>query len=198
MIEARGLGWAHPDTPDRPVLAGLTFTIGPGLTLVRGGEGRGKTTLLRLLAGDLAPGAGALVRRPGRALRPSPADPACDPQRARDWLLDQDLPALQADPAAADPLLAALGLVEHIDKPMFMLSTGSRRKVGLLAAALAGAPLTLLDQPFAALDARSCRVVAELLADAAASSTRAWVIADHGRSHWLDDIALAGVIDLGD
>ncbi len=195
MIEARTLGWSHPDVPSRPVLADLGFTLRPGLTLVRGGEGRGKTTLLRLLAGELTPGSGTLVRPAGRAFLPQPSDPACDAQVARDWLAAQ---LDGVDVARAVPLVEAFGLAPHIDKPMFMLSTGSRRKVGLVAAALAGARLTLLDQPYAALDARSCRLVTELLAEAAASSERCWVVADHERPSWLDGIELAGVVDLGD
>jgi len=43
----------------------------------------------------------------------------------------------------------------------------------------AQAPVTLLDQPFAALDGPSVRCVRELLQEAAEHSTRAWVVADH-------------------
>ena len=42
-----------------------------------------------------------------------------------------------------------------------------------------GLPVTLLDQPFAALDGPSVRCVRELLEDAANHTTRAWVVADH-------------------
>ncbi|RZS58593.1 ABC transporter ATP-binding protein [Sphaerotilus mobilis] len=195
MIQARALGWAHPDAPSRPVFSGLGFTLRPGLTLVRGGEGRGKTTLLRLLAGELQPSTGTLVRPAGRVCLPQPSDQACDAQVARDWLAAQ---LAGVDLRQAAPLIDAFGLAPHIDKPMFMLSTGSRRKVGLVAAALAGAPLTLLDQPYAALDARSCRIVSELLAEAAESRERCWVVADHERPSWLEGVALAGLVDLGD
>ena len=41
------------------------------------------------------------------------------------------------------------------------------------------APLTLLDMPFAALDAPSRGVVRELLAEAAQHAHRAWVVADY-------------------
>ena len=42
-----------------------------------------------------------------------------------------------------------------------------------------GAPLTLIDQPFAALDAPSTRLLRELLKDASEQPSRAFVIADH-------------------
>ncbi|MGY0193681.1 ABC transporter ATP-binding protein [Leptothrix sp. BB-4] len=178
---------------------GLCFRLMPGLTLLRGGEGRGKTTLLRLLAGELAPFAGALVGRPARACFPQPSDPASDEQVARAWLVAR-LAEQGSDvsPQAIEALAERLGLTPHLDKPKYMLSTGSRRKLGIAVAALAGAPLTLLDQPFAALDARSCRLVADLLAEASGRTDRCWVIADHERPHWLDGVKLAGVVELGE
>jgi ABC-type transporter Mla maintaining outer membrane lipid asymmetry ATPase subunit MlaF len=39
---------------ERELFSDWSTAIPPGVTLVRGGEGRGKTTLLRLLAGDLS------------------------------------------------------------------------------------------------------------------------------------------------
>lgn len=199
MIEARQLRWCHPEAIDRPVIDALDFRLHAGLTLVRGGEGRGKTTLLRLLAGQAVPTAGTLIGRPLRCCHPQPADPACDDQVARHWLAQRLAEQGSTAPQEAiDHLLDALALMPHIDKPMFMLSTGSRRKLGSVVGAFAGAPLTLLDQPFAALDARSCRVVADLLAEASELTDRCWVIADHERPHWLDGVRLAGVVDLGD
>lgn len=183
-----------------PVLHGLTFDISPGLSLVRGGEGRGKTSLLRLLAGQLAPTAGQLQGLPGTAgvSLEQPQDAAFDAVVADAWLAQRQAgcPGWQA--ALAADLATALGLDEHRHKPLFMLSTGSRRKLGLVAAAASGAALTLLDTPFAALDGRSCRVLAELLADAADDTQRAWVLADHSVPDRLAGVRWATVVDLGD
>jgi len=60
-----------------------------------------------------------------------------------------------------------------------MLSAGSRRKVLLAAAFASGAALTLLDMPFAALDASACRTLREVLADCADHPRRAFVVADY-------------------
>lgn len=195
LLEARGLGFAHPGTD---VLRGLSFRVGPGLTIVRGGDGRGKTTLLRLLAGVLAPTAGAIERHAASVFHEQPADAAHDQVVAKAWLDAQRARHAGWNDELVSALAESFALVPHLGKPLFMLSAGSRRKVGLVAAAASGAPLTLLDTPFAALDAASARVLADVLAEAAEDTARAWVVADHGIPAALADVPLAGVIDLGD
>jgi len=54
-----------------------------------------------------------------------------------------------------------------------------RRKLRLAAALASGAALTLLDDPFAALDKRSGRQVMELLVDCADATHRVFVAAMH-------------------
>jgi ABC-type transport system involved in cytochrome c biogenesis ATPase subunit len=189
------LSFAHPD---RALFTGLSFSLAPGLTLLQGGDGRGKTTLLRLLAGALAPQAGAIHRGDAAVYFESPADPAHDDVVARAWLAARRGLFPAWDAAMEAELIGRFNLSEHIDKPMFMLSTGSRRKVGLVAAAASQAALTLLDLPFAALDAHAGRVLASLLTEAAASTQRAWVMADYACPASLADLPLAGRIDLGD
>jgi len=195
LLEARGLGFAHPGTD---VLRGLSFRVGPGLTIVRGGDGRGKTTLLRLLAGVLAPTAGAIERHAASVFHEQPADAAHDQVVAKAWLDAQRARHAGWNDELVSALAESFVLVPHLGKPLFMLSAGSRRKVGLVAAAASGAPLTLLDTPFAALDAASARVLADVLAEAAEDTARAWVVADHEIPAVLQGVALAGVIDLGD
>lgn len=195
-LDAEHLAFTHAGPP---VFAGLSFSIGPGLTLVRGGDGRGKSTLLRLLAGTLAPTAGQLRRTAASVFLEQPEDTVHDAVVARDWLVARraGYPGWQG--ARAEALVADFGLAEHLDKPLFMLSTGSRRKVGLVAAAASGAALTLLDLPFAALDAASRRVLAAVLAEAAtAADGRAWVVADYAQPEALAEVRWAGVVDLGD
>lgn len=158
--------------------------------MVRGEEGSGKTTLLRLLAGEWTPQAGS-VHVPGLAAKPTDAawaQQVCwfDPRStAHDEVVVHELLTRQAarHPAHAPDLLAdlidAFALAPHLHKPMHMLSTGSQRKVWLSLSFAAQAPVTLLDQPFAALDGPSVRCVRELLQEAAEHGTRAWVVADH-------------------
>lgn len=195
LLDAQDLHFAPAGAPlfDR-----LSFQLRPGLTLVRGGERCGKSTLLRIIAGTQAVDAGRLQRAARSCFHEQPADASHDPVVAADWLAARQAACADWDAAVAAALVEAFGLAEHLGKPMFMLSTGSRRKVGLVAAAASGAELTLLDTPFAALDAASCRVLAELLAEAAEDRRRAWVLADYELNPRLEGIALAALIDLGD
>jgi len=179
-------------------LTALTFSIGPGLSFVRGGDGRGKTTLLRLLAGQLEPDSGELRRAAATTCFQDPAAPVHDPVIASAWLdgLRPSLPDWNAD--VLGDLIDGFGLAAHLHKPMFMLSTGSRRKLGLVGAAAGRAQLTLLDTPYAALDAASCRFLTHLLAEAATHTQRAWVVADFERPAGLRTLPLSALIDLGD
>ncbi|HLO92775.1 MAG TPA: ABC transporter, partial [Burkholderiaceae bacterium] len=86
----------------------------------------------------------------------------------------------------------------HLGKQMHMLSAGSRRKLGLLAAAASGADLVLLDMPFAALDGASRRVLLEVLEDAAVQREQLWVLADYAAPAGLDASLFASRIDLGE
>src|SRR4029453_11766302 len=64
----------------RPLLDGVTWRLGPGdRVAVVGANGSGKSSLLQLLAGELAPAGGRLVR--GRTGGAAPLPPAAPPGR---------------------------------------------------------------------------------------------------------------------
>ena len=92
-------------------------------------------------------------------------------------------------------LIEGLSLHEHLDKALYMLSTGSKRKVWIAAAIASGAAVLLIDDPFAALDKPSIRFIIQRLNDAARQSARAWIISGFSEP---EDVPLALVIDLGD
>lgn len=195
LLQAEDLGGAQAGMV---VFQHLSFAIRPGLSLVRGGDGRGKTTLLRLMAGTQSPASGQLRRWAETVFHEDMADSRHDAVVARAWLAAQRLRLPEWDADLASNLIDAFGLSEHIDKPLYMLSTGSRRKVGLVAAASGHARLTLLDMPYAALDAASRGLLSELLADAALNARNAWVIADFERHPSLAGVPLSSLVDLGD
>jgi ABC-type Mn2+/Zn2+ transport system ATPase subunit len=186
MVSLRAVRFAWPGQD--PLWSGLDADLTGGLWAVVGDEGRGKTTLLRLLAGELEPQGGEirLYGRPctsaERAASTAWTDPrtsAHDGQVVRAYLAEwtRRHPATDTERLAA--MVDALSLTEHLDKTFAMLSTGSRRKVWIAAALASGAPVVLLDQPFAALDAPSARHVAALLAHAAQTPDRLVVVADY-------------------
>lgn len=176
--------------PQQPLFTKLSGAFQPGVNFLQGGDGRGKTTLLRLLAGELATQAGELQIN-GICLQEQPAlyraqlfwvDPrttAFDQMTALEFFESRRGLHPRFDSAILDTLVENLDLVPHAHKQLFMLSTGSKRKVWLAAAFASGASVTLLDMPFSALDQASIGVVRDLLAATARTTERAWVLADY-------------------
>ena len=203
ILEVKGLGFSYPE---RTLFSDWSVALPPGVTLVLGGDGRGKTTLLRLLAGELAANAGELSIN-GIKLKTN----AQGYRRQVFWIeprttaFDQMTPltffVLQRSSHAGfdDKVLArcvqGLALAPELNKQLFMLSTGSKRKVFLATAFASGAALTLLDMPFAALDKPSIAYVLSLLNESAAHPTRAFVLADYSAPA---GVPLSGTIDLGE
>lgn len=192
--------------PGHALFQDFSAEIPAGVTLVRGGDGRGKTTLLHLLGG-LMPAADGVLQLDGIRLdedneayrrgvfhidpRTEAYDQMTPPElfaamRARFPGFDDDrLPAL----------VEGLSLTPHLEKKLFMLSTGSKRKVYLAAAFAANATLTLLDDPFAGLDRASINFVSQALNAQARDGRQAWIVAMYEAP---TGIVLASTIDLGD
>jgi len=60
-------------------------------------------------------------------------------------------------------LVSAFELIEYFDSPIATLSMGTKRKVAVIAALLHEPPLLILDEPLIGLDARSSRILKELI-----------------------------------
>lgn len=176
----------------------LTATIPPGVTLIQGGDGRGKTTLMRLLGGDLKPDSGHIDiggDERSQLFWIDPRTEAFDQVVASDFFSQQRALYPGFDNAMLDRLITGLDLESHVHKRLFMLSTGSKRKVLMAAALASGAPVTLLDMPFAAIDKPSKDFLLAQFRLAADSDDRALVVADYEVP---EGVRLAAVIDLGD
>lgn len=172
------------------VFNGWRVALPAGLTWLTGDDGSGKSTLLALAAGALTPQRGRLCaagvwldeapqRYRQQVFRIDPLTEAHDALAAAQYLegLATHWPQLSA--AALDDLTEGFDLRAHLHKPIYMLSTGTRRKLWLSAAFAAGAPITLIDQPFAALDKPAVGFLIELLQDVQHHPKRAWWVADH-------------------
>lgn len=176
--------------PSRPLFTHWSAALSPGLHLVCGDDGSGKTSLLRLLAGELTAQSGQLrignhllsadapaYRR--QVFRTDPASDVFESLTPMTWFAQLHVRYPAFDMVWAAQLLEQLFLAPHLDKTGHMMSTGSRRKVWLAAALASGAPVLLIDQPFAALDSPSIRVVTELLQQTTQHSGRVIILADY-------------------
>ena len=203
VLQAQDLHFSYPGYQ---LFSGLSVNIPSGITLIQGGDGRGKSTLLRLLAGVLPAHAGQLqingiklqdqaAAYLGQVYWAEQRSEAHDQRTAHDYFKTQRSAYACFDDAVLTDAVAGFDLAPHVHKQLFMLSTGSKRKVWLAAALASNAVVTLLDEPFAALDAASIHYLLAWLGSTASTTGRAWVMADYVAP---ERLALSQVIDLGD
>ena len=170
-----------------PVLEGVTFEVGAGERVgVLGPNGGGKSTLFRVLLGELAPLAGA-VEGPARfGFVPQTERSRLDyPVSALDVALMGTLgrlpwwrPAGRAERRLARGALARVGLAAAAGEQFGELSGGQRQRVLVARALVQDAPVLLLDEPFTGVDRRSAELLESLLANLAAEG-RGILIATH-------------------
>jgi ABC-2 type transport system ATP-binding protein len=149
------------------------FRAQPGqVSAVVGGDGAGRTTLLRCLAGALAPTSGR-VRRPGRqATGYLSAGSGTYPDLSVAENLAFRAAAYQIPPETARQrsaeLLTRAGLDKVTGRLAGQLSGGMRQKLGVIAAMLHSPDLLVLDEPTTGVDPVSRADLWLLIARAAA------------------------------
>ncbi len=144
----------------------LAFRLAQGEVLaLEGANGSGKTSLLRAIAGFLAPVSGFIRLRTNQ----STIEDGEERGSFVGWLGHQDGAKAQMTPAETlhfyavfygspaqtgdvDAALAKAGLARVRDLPVQHLSAGQRRRLALARLSLMTRPLWLLDEPLAALD----------------------------------------------
>lgn len=176
--------------PQQQVFNHFSATIPAGITYIVGDESTGKSTLLKLFSGDLTPQAGNMavcgISQAGSLASYKQHVFLVDPRTSlHDRISPNDYFDLQRsfypkfNNAVLLEFMDGLSLNDHVSKVMYMLSAGSKRKVWLAAAFASGATVTLLDEPFSALDKPSINFLIERLEIFKQHSDRAWVIADY-------------------
>ena len=167
-------------------VAGVTLTIGPGVTGLLGPNGAGKTTLMRMLATVLAPTSGDLrllgldpddseqrtaVRR---RLGYMPQEPGFHRHFTAFEFVDyvailKEMTDTRARHREVRRVLELVGLGDVAAKRIRKLSGGMRKRVALAQALLGDPELLVLDEPSAALDPeqrlRFRELVSELAGD---------------------------------
>ena len=160
----------------RPVLAGVDLEVAAGdLVAVVGENGTGKTTLLRILAGDLRPDGGSVViaGRPGYCPQAVVLDEALT--------VDQHVRYFQAaygigGTDRAEELIEQLGFAACRGQRAGTLSGGTRQKLSLTLALMHDPPVLLLDEPYQGFDWQTYLAFWELTSELRQRGTATLVI----------------------
>jgi ABC-2 type transport system ATP-binding protein len=175
IVEAKSIS---KDYGEVKALSNLDLNVFPGeIYGLLGPNGAGKSTMIKIIAGLVDPTSGS-IRVMGR-------DPCTDPIGVKskigyvsenstlyDSLTPRDFFEFISSIRKTDPKLASerinalapvFGLEQYYDSPIATLSMGTKQKISLIAALLHEPPLLLLDEPLNGLDARSSRIVKDII-----------------------------------
>jgi len=160
---------------NRLVFRALDFALEAGRALaIEGPNGAGKTSLLRVIAGFLAPAAGVV------SLQTNAGEIEDGEERGLycGWIghhdgIKQQLSVsenlnfyarLYGVSAPRDTALSEVGLARLADLPGQYLSAGQKRRLALARLKLSNRPLWLMDEPLAALDVAGKKLAGEMIA----------------------------------
>ena len=169
------------------VLSGVTFDAEQGERIgVLGPNGGGKSTLFRVLLGELRPLRGSVRRPPRLGFVPQTERSRLDyPVSALDVALMGTLsrvpwwrPVGRAERRVALAALERVGLAALAGEQFGELSGGQRQRVLVARALVQDAPVLLLDEPFSGVDQTSAELLERLLDDLAGEG-RAILVATH-------------------
>ena len=175
MLEALDLGCVRGT---RRLFKGLNFAANPGeLIELRGANGSGKTSLLRILSGLAAP-AGGEVRWQGKNIRSLGEDySGAVAYLAHKNGVKDELTAIEnlriANGVAGNPLskheaqmvLEQVGLSRQQNLPVRALSAGQRRRVALARLLTSKATLWILDEVLTSLDDAAIKLSSQFIGD---------------------------------
>lgn len=195
-LEAKNLGCMRGG---RPVYRGLNFTAKAGqIIALRGPNGSGKTTILRVLAGLLEPVKGNIWVNDGQRgffpyLQPKEFAWIAHGNGIKRELTAienlQFLAALMPNGQAnkINEAIASLGLSDVAHKEARLYSAGQMRRLALCRLIMCPAPLWLMDEPLNALDQNGRIMLKDMIMQHVAKNGLV-IMADH--EGFLADIAV--------
>lgn len=180
-------------------LAEVDLDVRSGEVLILAGpSGSGKTTLLSVMGGILAATAGSVkiqgieivglresqmprirLRHIGFIFQGFNLFPALTVRENVAVALDLHGIGGRRAHARAEELIGQMGLVDKLHTHPANLSGGQKQRVAIARALAGNPPIILADEPTAALDSQSGRVVIDLLSNLARRENRAVVIVTH-------------------
>ena len=206
LLELRKVSFAYPSMPaDSMVIKDVSLGLGVGDRIrIQGRNGTGKTTLLKLITGELSPVSGArLARKPGLRcvyLNQLTSDFLGEALTVREQLaMSLAQPTLGLQPVRARTidaglkgLLSAYGLrlEDRLDDFTCELSVGQRQIVALLAVLQRGVDILALDEFTAHMDAASVSTSWQLLEKVKKEKDFAVVFADQSGTAGLKDAVI--------
>ncbi len=159
-------------------LSGLDMKVMPGeIYGLLGPNGAGKSTLIKIISGLMEPTSGS-IRVVGHDVSTNPVEVkssigyVAENPILYDSLSPRDFfefiaSVRKIDSARANErvgrLAEAFGLSQYYDSPIATLSMGTKQKVAIIASLMHEPPLLLLDEPLNGLDAKSSRILKNLM-----------------------------------
>jgi ABC-2 type transport system ATP-binding protein len=159
-------------------LTGLSFRVMPGeIYGLLGPNGAGKTTTIKVITGLVEPTSGSVtvegfnpIKNPievkSRIGYVAEKPTLYESLSSRDFL-EFVASIRKIDQKAANRIITQLAdafdMEKYFDAPIATLSMGMKQKVALIASLVHQPPILLLDEPLSGLDAKSSRIVKDLL-----------------------------------
>ena len=181
----------------RVLLDGVSLGVGAGEVIgVVGRNGDGKTTLLRILTGDLIPDSGRVTISNSASIGVLTQHQAGSPgETIRQVVLDGAADHAYAARADRREIVEALLAGVDLDRPVETLSGGERRRVGLVEVLLGDHDLIVLDEPTNHLDVEAIAFLASHLRSRTAAGL-AMLVVSHDR--WFLDAVCTRIWEVHD